>query len=95
MSLFNFTTLSGLVNQTVQVIDDQENCCELTIECVEETSPSNDKWHSFAVNYKAESDVRLSQGNYTVTHPDFGKEMTFIIPKGPEHYETLITCARV
>lgn len=94
MSQFNYATLLGLVDQTVQVCDSEENCCELTIQCVEETSPNNDKWHSFAVSYKAEQQVKLSQGNYTVTHPDFGEEVAFIIPKGPEHYETLITCSR-
>jgi hypothetical protein len=94
MSLFNYATLSGLVDQTIQVADDQENCCQLTIECVEETSPNNDRWQSFAVSYKADPDVKLVQGNYIVTHPDFGKETTFIIPIGPERYETLITCSR-
>jgi hypothetical protein len=94
MPLFNYEALSGLVDQQVQVADSNGNCCKLIIHCVEETSPSNDKWHSFAVEYKAEQPVTLSQGNYTVIHPDIGEQTVFIIPKGPEHYETLVTCSR-
>ncbi|WP_141229454.1 DUF6916 family protein [Cellvibrio mixtus] len=94
MQSYNYDSLQALAGQPITVMDDAGQQLTLKIDRVEKSRYDSVVWEVFSAYFMGDSQFRIPQGSYRLSHPDLGTETFFISPKSAVEYELVINRKR-
>ena len=87
---FCYENLKNMHDMAVTVTDSYGNQERLIIMEVFRGELRGENWDTFGVIWRGESNLRMRQGTYTISHPSFGDKFLFLLPRNETEYETVV-----